>query len=126
MSRNALTCLVMATAFGLAGHALAQDAATDESADRGQELVLKNCGQCHATGTTGASPNPAAPLFRDLHKRYPIDSLGEALAEGIMVGHPQMPEFKFSPEDVNAISDYLTRIQTRQGAEGDPGTSTKN
>ncbi len=108
-------------AAALAGPVVAQDAVTEASADRGHDLVRQSCGQCHATGTTGLSPKPAAPLFRELSKRYPIDRLGEALAEGIMVGHPQMPEFRFSAEDVEAISDYLTRIQVQQGAQPQGG-----
>jgi cytochrome c len=52
-------------------------------------------------------------LFRALSKRYPIESLEEALGEGIISGHPDMPEFKFSGEDVGAIVIYLKSIQER-------------
>jgi hypothetical protein len=34
-------------------------------------------------------------LFRTLGKRYPIEALEEALGEGIISGHPDMPEFRF-------------------------------
>lgn len=103
--------LALALALG-AGPSSAEDAAVA----RGRDLVQRNCGVCHAIGAKDASPNPAAPAFRELHKRYPIDDLAEALAEGILTGHPQMPEFSFPPDDVNAIIDYLKGIQTRQGA----------
>jgi cytochrome c len=44
-------------------------------------------------------------------KRYPVESLEEALGESIISGHPDMPEFIFSGEDVGAIVIYLKSIQ---------------
>lgn len=46
-------------------------------------------------------------------QRYPIESLEESLGEGIMSGHPDMPEFKFDARDVGAIIVYLKSIQQR-------------
>jgi cytochrome c len=80
---------------------------------RGQALLTKNCARCHATGTSGLSPHPAAPPFRTLSRKYPIDGLQEALAEGLSVGHPDMPEFVFGSDDVGAILAYLRSIQER-------------
>lgn len=88
---------------------------------RGRLLVQRYCSDCHAVTRTGRSPNPAAPPFRDLNQRYKIDDLGEALAEGILTGHPAMPEFKFPPQDVTAVLAYLKSIQTLQKATGRPG-----
>ena len=42
-----------------------------------------------------------------------IEALEEALAEGLMSGHPDMPEFSFDADDVGAIIAYLQSIQTR-------------
>ena len=53
------------------------------------------------------------PAFRILGQRYPIESLEEALAEGVMSGHPDMPEFSFDAHDVGAIIAYLKSIQQR-------------
>lgn len=111
--------LALAGSLG-AGAASADDA----SLARGHELVLRNCSMCHAVGRTGESPNKTAPHFRDLGHRYPIDNLAEALAEGILTAHPQMPEFVFPPEDVAAIIDYLKSIQIRQGAQSAPAPLT--
>ncbi len=83
---------------------------------RGAILVQRHCAGCHAVRRTGQSPNPAAPAFRDLNMRYHIDDLAEALAEGILTGHPAMPEFKFPPRDVKAVLAYLKSIQTLQQA----------
>jgi hypothetical protein len=35
------------------------------------------------------------------------------LAEGLFVGHPDMPEFAFEAQDVGAIIVYLKSIQER-------------
>jgi cytochrome c len=80
---------------------------------RGEELLQKDCGQCHAVGRTGESPDKEAPPFRILGQRYPIESLEEALGEGMMSGHPDMPEFQFDVDDVGAIIAYLKSIQQR-------------
>jgi len=39
--------------------------------------------------------------------------LEEALGEGLLSGHPDMPEFVFGPRDVGAIIRYLQSIQDR-------------
>ena len=80
---------------------------------RGQELLAANCARCHAIGRTGDGSHPAAPAFRTLSQRYPIEGLAEALAEGLSVGHPDMPEFVFEPDEIGAILDYLKSIQER-------------
>jgi hypothetical protein len=53
---------------------------------------------------------PKAPPFRTLGKRYPVEHLAEALAEGIRTGHPDMPEFEFSSPDIGALITYLKEI----------------
>jgi hypothetical protein len=52
-----------------------------------------------------------APPFRTLHRRYPVDSLAEALAEGIVTGHPMMPEFQLDPGQVGDVIAYLKTLQ---------------
>jgi mono/diheme cytochrome c family protein len=80
---------------------------------RGEELLSARCARCHAIARTGESPHSAAPPFRTLSRKYPIDGLAESLAEGISVGHPDMPEFVFEPDDIAAILAYLNSIQER-------------
>lgn len=79
----------------------------------GEDLLITYCGSCHAVSRTGDSPRKDAPAFRVLGKRYPIDSLEESLGEGMMSGHPDMPEISFEADDVGAIVDYLKSIQVR-------------
>lgn len=56
---------------------------------------------------TDLSPHPDAPAFRSLARRYPIETLAEALAEGISTGHPDMPEFVASSAQIEAIIAYI-------------------
>src|ERR1700681_3113585 len=102
-----------------AGVALPQDKPQDKQAleSRGGGLLTTNCSRCHAVGRSGNSTHPEAPLFRTLGQRYPIEVLAEALAEGLSSGHPDMPEFRFEIDDVEAILAYLNSIQEKgQGA----------
>ena len=91
----------------------AKAAPSAEDLKYGEDLLITHCGSCHATGRADASRRPDAPAFRLLGRRYPIDSLEESLGEGIMSGHPDMPEISFGADDVGAIIDYLKSIQVR-------------
>jgi mono/diheme cytochrome c family protein len=84
--------------------------AQDES---GEALLSTHCAMCHAVGRSGRSPHAEAPPFRSLGQRYALESLEEALGEGLLTGHPDMPEFKFTPRQVGAIVRYLRSIQDR-------------
>jgi len=98
--KRLLLCALILTPL----HAHAQD---DHKIAAGKVLVEKNCAGCHATGASGASPHPEAPAFRVLHLRYPIESLAEALAEGISTGHLDMPEFVATPKQIDAVIAYI-------------------
>jgi cytochrome c len=78
---------------------------------RGLSLVQQNCSVCHAIGRDGESSHPDAPPFRFVFRTYAASSLQEALAEGLVTGHPDMPEFIFPAEDVQAIVDYLSTLE---------------
>ncbi|AXK80858.1 cytochrome c [Pseudolabrys taiwanensis] len=92
---------------------LSVSALAEDNPEHGAELLQKECASCHAVGRTGDSPHKFAPPFRTLGQRYPIESLEEALGEGIVSGHPDMPEFKFDADDVGDIIAYLKSIQQR-------------
>ncbi len=81
------------------------------AAQRGFVIVRTNCSRCHAIGKVGESPLPIAPPFRTLHERYPVEDLQEPLAEGIITGHPTMPEFRFDPGQVGDIIAYLKTLE---------------
>ena len=97
--------------IGLAGPSLAEKVNTPTR--RGEALLIANCARCHAVGRSGVSPHPQAPAFRTLSRRFKVEGLAEALAEGISTGHPDMPEFVFEADEVGAIIDYLKSIQQR-------------
>lgn len=110
-----MTRIAQASRLALGGLlALTALAAAAQTPERGERLVRRHCGGCHAVGRTGDSHEPAAPRFRELHTRYDPEVLGEALAEGILTGHPLMPEFKFGPDDVQSIILYLKTLQPKQ------------
>ena len=81
------------------------------SVERGREIATVACADCHAIGRTGDSPRAEAPRFRELGRKYPVESLEEALAEGVVVGHPGMPQVKMSEADIGAFLAYLASIQ---------------
>ena len=91
------------------GAVAASDQATDER--KGRTIVQMNCETCHAIGRQGESPMAKSLPFRELHKRYPVENLQEALGEGIATGHATMPEFKFEPKQVDEIIDYLKTLE---------------
>ncbi len=96
-------------AAGLALYAGTANA--DELAQRGEAILLAQCANCHAIGKVGPSPLAKAPAFRDLHHKYDVAYLAEALAEGISTGHPEMPTFVFQPPEINAIITYLKSLE---------------
>ena len=77
----------------------------------GKALVEANCGRCHGVGLTDESAHPQAPAFRTLTERYPLDALEEAFVEGIETGHPDMPEFVATPEQIADIIAYIDTLQ---------------
>jgi mono/diheme cytochrome c family protein len=79
----------------------------------GRALVERLCSGCHAVAAGGQSRHPAAPPFAEVVRRYPPADLAEALAEGIAVGHQpiDMPEFAFTPTEVDDIIAYLDTLR---------------
>jgi cytochrome c len=63
-------------------------------------------------GEADASPHEEAPPFRKLSEMFPMDALEEAFPDGrIYSGHPDMPEFIATPEQVDAIIAYIASLQ---------------
>jgi mono/diheme cytochrome c family protein len=116
-SQQRRACRSIAILVLLAGLSALWPAAAEaqpEAADRitaGRALLEKSCARCHSIDETGASPFEPAPPFRTLGARYPLENLEEALAEGILGGHPAMPEFVFEPDQIDAIIAYLKSLQ---------------
>lgn len=81
------------------------------SITQGRRLAMLYCARCHAIDKVSSSPLKIAPPFRTLHERYPVENLQEALAEGIVVGHPAMPQFSFEPDQVNDFLAFLKSLE---------------
>ena len=78
---------------------------------RGKTFALNNCAKCHSVDRASPSPLKIAPPFRTLHRRYPIETIGEALAEGISTGHPTMPAFRLDPDQIGDLLAYLKTLE---------------
>ena len=109
LSRPVPLCLLaVLVALGVPGASGQQ-----QEMDRGRAIAERECAPCHAVGRTGTSPHGKAPAFRLLPLRYPVEHRAEALAEGIVVGHGDMPEFLFEPDDIDALLAYIASLGSR-------------
>jgi cytochrome c len=104
--RLAILLLLLATSSSSA-----EDMSSSPLEQRGRALAERMCAQCHAIGKSGQSPHAGAPAFRALDRRVDLDSFMERLREGLTVGHPDMPTFRFTREDARAFLLYLRSIQ---------------
>ncbi|HTI66294.1 MAG TPA: cytochrome c [Caulobacteraceae bacterium] len=104
----------------LAGPAVAAPA--QSSADRGLRLAERNCSVCHAIGARGESPNPKAPSFRLIYRRYPAETLDEAFRKGLLTRHPAMPEMRFLPREIVDLTAYFRTLRSRGEREARAAT----
>jgi cytochrome c553 len=63
-------------------------AQTDPRQQRGLLFATTNCARCHSIDKVTTSPLKQAPPFRELHKRYPVESLEEARTLSEANGYP--------------------------------------
>ena len=101
-------CALILTIWGPSVFA---QSALEPAAQRGLTIAQTYCARCHSIDRVTASPLAIAPPFRTLHKKYPVENLEEALAEGISTGHPTMPEFRFDPGQVNDFISFLKSLE---------------
>jgi mono/diheme cytochrome c family protein len=102
---------IAVSSLGIALFLLTPALAASPSEQRGKTFALTNCARCHAIDRASSSPLKIAPPFRTLHTRYPVETLAEALAEGIQTGHPTMPEFRLDPDQINDLLSYLKTLE---------------
>jgi cytochrome c len=98
----------------LLSSALTPQAAEKDRAAAGLNLAEKFCARCHAVTETGESPHKEAPPFRVFASKWPLENLEEALAEGIVTGHPDMPALVFEPDEIGALIEYLYTLAPKQ------------
>lgn len=103
---SAFMLLVLAIVYLVPDDAAAQSQA--DAVERGR-AIAQHCARCHAIGQNDESPHEDAPPFRTFQGKWPLEQLEEALAEGIAVGHVDMPEYMFEPDQ---IADFLAYLAT--------------
>ena len=108
--RSKVVGMAVAGLLAVTAGPAAPASAQSSPAARGETMAQKLCARCHAVKREGASPMGLAPPFRELPKRYPVDNLAEALAEGIVTGHPAMPQFTFTPREIEALLTYIASL----------------
>ena len=104
---------VGATSLALAAVLFVRATKAEDDLDtvaKGRAIIEVNCARCHAIGKHDTSSHEEAPPFRVVVTRYPPQDLAEALAEGIVSGHPDMPQFVFPPSQIEAIVAYLNTL----------------
>lgn len=92
------------------GHVLAED---KNIAVEGKALAVKHCARCHAVDKDDVSTLSIAPPLRTFASKWPLESLEEALAEGIVTGHPGMPVFQFEPDQIAGLIEHLHEISDK-------------
>lgn len=103
--------LAMTSAIFIAGSIASVAQAQEKNlAAEGKAIAETLCGRCHAVGKSDVSKLPIAPPFRTFAAKWPVESLEEALAEGIITGHPDMPVFQFEPDQIAALIEHLHAI----------------
>ena len=71
-----------------------------------------NCARCHAIDKISPSPLTIAPPFRDpAYASIRSTYLEEAFAEGIVTGHPTMPEFRLDPGQIADVIAYFKTLE---------------
>jgi mono/diheme cytochrome c family protein len=106
VTRFALIVLLLGTSIGCA-----EESQPSAAERQGRALAERMCAECHAIGKSGQSPHANAPPFHALDRRLNLDTFMERLREGLMVGHPDMPAFRFGREDARSSVLYLRSIQ---------------
>ncbi|MBL8564474.1 MAG: cytochrome c [Hyphomicrobiaceae bacterium] len=113
MKRLAAAALLASAMLPALATATLADSTDDEQAklaEVGRAIAREHCSRCHAIGPDDKSPHDKAPPFRDVVVRYPSEDLAEALAEGIVSGHPDMPVFVFEGPQIEGFIAYLDSL----------------
>src|SRR5579864_4096067 len=105
MMKTTASVAALATAFTLsAAHA------QESSVEKGHQIAQRFCVRCHAIEMEGDSSHPDAPPFRHIITSRSVATLREVLGEGMSVGHPDMPQWRFGADDVAALIAYLKNL----------------
>ena len=76
----------------------------------GRAIAEARCAKCHAVASSRRSPHDIVIPFRDLHIRYPVNMLSEALSTHRIGGHDEMPMFDLGAEHTHALIAYIDSL----------------
>lgn len=111
VTQNVPWLAALALAVGAVSPAARADGVPAGDAEAGRAMAERLCSRCHAIAGPGPSPLAQAPLFSGFARKFAVDDLAEAMAEGLVVGHGPMPEFVFAPDEIDDILSYLNSVQ---------------
>jgi cytochrome c len=114
---------VMTAAIAFSALTVAIPCHAEPNVMAGKAFAQANCSHCHSIDKVTRSSLAIAPPFRTLHLRYPVESLEEALGEGIVTGHPSMPEFRLDP---GQVGDFIVFLKSLEIVAGRIPVSTNN
>lgn len=107
-----LTIALSVTVGAAGGPAAAEKRSADPAVERGHDLAMRRCAECHAIGYGRESPDGDAPRFVDLRMRYNLLSLEKHLA-GIPWGeHAGMPPVGLTEGDRADLSAYIESLRS--------------
>ncbi|MCL6607320.1 MAG: hypothetical protein K6T74_04420 [Geminicoccaceae bacterium] len=76
----------------------------------GRQIAVDVCGGCHALEGEGPSPHRAAPPFPILARRLSVDTLLPLLEEEIRAVHPDMPEIRLAPAEIDSFLAFWSQL----------------
>ncbi|HEX2816752.1 MAG TPA: cytochrome c [Phenylobacterium sp.] len=101
--------------LAVSGPASAAVRAADPAVERGHQLAMRRCAECHAVGRGRESPDGDAPRFSTLRLRFNELSLERRLA-GIPWGeHAGMPPVGLTNEDRQDLAAYIESLRSPRG-----------
>jgi|SRR6516162_9213565 mono/diheme cytochrome c family protein len=109
-----LSRITLATMCGLAIPLVASlllCSAAGADARRGFALSQRWCSGCHAVRSAQASPNPAAPTFREIANEASVTDY--SLRVFLRTPHPTMPNFILDADDLDDITNYILSLKLR-------------
>ena len=98
--------LVLAVAVPLAPGS----AAAETEMEAAQRFIHRNCAACHVTTAGEPRKHADAPDFAEIARRYPPSAIAEAFAEGVTVGHEDMPQFELTPDEIDLLLLFLRQF----------------
>lgn len=116
MSQAPTSMIAMLMLVGAAGGCAGSPATETGNADaaRGAALAEERCAACHAVGTSGLSPAPPAPVWREMAETNDLDQLSRRMAEGQLIhrsGTVSMPEFTLTPDEIGSLIAYMKTLR---------------